>query len=100
MTADVMVEEDGRTAVVVVTGEIDIATSPALDDAVAALTTPDIVLDLRGVTFMGSSGLASLLRADRHAQGLGGTLVVRISQQVKDLLEMTQLSSRFTIETA
>jgi anti-anti-sigma factor len=100
MTADVMVEDDGRTAVVVVTGEIDIATSPALDDAVAALATPDIVLDLRGVTFMGSSGLASLLRADRHAKGLGGTLVVRTSQQVKDLLEMTQLSSRFTIETA
>ena len=98
MMADVQVEDDGTRAVVRVTGEIDIATSPLLEDAVAQLTAPDVVLDLEGVTFMGSSGLASLLRAARRADGLGGSLRLRVSKQVRDLLEMTRLTSRFTIE--
>ena len=98
MAEGVHVVEDGSSAIVVVTGEIDIATSPRVDEAVAQLTTPEIVLDLRGVSFMGSSGLASMLRAARHAESLGGALRVRPSKQVRDLLEMTRLTERFEIE--
>jgi anti-sigma B factor antagonist len=98
VTAGVHVEVDDARAIVRVSGEIDIATTPEVDEAVARLTTPDIVLDLSEVTFMGSSGLASLLRASRRATELGGSLVLRQpSRAVRDLLEMTHLTDRFTI---
>jgi anti-anti-sigma factor len=99
MAGAIEVDDDGTCAVVFVRGEIDMATSPQVDDAVATLSTPAIVLDLAGVTFMGSSGLASLLRAQRRATDLGGSLVLRSpSRQVRDVLEMTRLVERFTIE--
>lgn len=88
----------GPPAVVVVRGEIDVATSPDLDAIIGSLTAGDVILDLAGVSFMGSSGLASLLRADRHSIGLGGKLALRApSQPVRDVLEMTRLLERFTI---
>lgn len=89
----------GASAVVIVRGEIDVATSPELDNVVADLTDGEIVIDLSGVTFMGSIGLASLLRASQHATEHGGHLVLRSpSRPVRDLLEMTHLLDRFTIE--
>jgi anti-sigma B factor antagonist len=99
VTAGVHVEDDGARAIVHVRGEIDIATTPAVDEAVAGVSAPLIVIDLSGVTFMGSSGLASLLRASRRAADLGGSLTLRApSRPVRDLLEMTHLTERFEIE--
>ena len=101
MADGVEVVDEGGRAVVVVRGEVDVATCPALDDAVAAIETPDIVLDLTDVTFMASSGLASLLRADRRANELGGRLKLRTpSRAVVDVLQMTHLDDRFAIEQA
>lgn len=95
----VVVDEDGGSAVVVVTGEIDVALCPTLDAAIAAVRAPEIVLDLARVTFMDSSGLASLLRADRRARDLGGRLVLRSpSPAVVDVLQMTHLDDRFDVE--
>jgi anti-anti-sigma factor len=95
----VEVVDVGPPAIVVVRGEVDVATSPELDAVVAALDVGDIVLDLAGVTFMASSGLASLLRADRHAIEHGGRLTLRTpSRQVREVLDMTHLLDRFTIE--
>lgn len=95
------VHDDGSVAVVVVHGEVDAASSPTLDSVVVDLTRADIVLDLAAVTFMGSSGLASLLRADKQAVEHGGRLTLRApSRQVLDLLEMTHLLDRFAIEPA
>ena len=94
-----VIHDDGARAVVVVRGEVDVATCPALDRLVAGLTTPEIVLDLAEVTFMASSGLASLLRADRRARELGGRLLLRApSRAVVDVLQMTHLDDRFSVE--
>ena len=101
MAEGVDVTEDGARAIVVVRGEIDVATCPGLDAAVAGVTSPEIVLDLSDVTFMASSGLASLLRADRHATSLGGRVLLRSpSRAVVDVLQMTHLDDRFAIEQA
>jgi anti-sigma B factor antagonist len=99
VTAVVEVHDDGARATVVVRGDIDIATTPEVDAAIAQIMRPDIVLDLSGVTFMGSSGLATLLRASKRAVELGGTLLLRApSRPVRDLLAMTHLTERFTVE--
>jgi anti-sigma B factor antagonist len=94
-----VIHDDGARAVVVVRGEIDVASCPALNGIVADLTCPEIVLDLAEVTFMDSSGLAALLRAERRARELGGRLLLRApSRAVLDVLQMTHLDDRFTVE--
>ena len=98
----VVVEQDGPRSRIAVRGEVDIATCPGLDGTVAGLVKGGIdvlEIDLSGVTFMGSSGLASLLRAQRLAvENGGGVRLLRPSQVVRDLLEMTRLTDRFEID--
>lgn len=92
----------GPTTEVVVRGEIDIATTPAFDAALEAALGADVhvlEMDLSQVTFMGSSGLAGLLRAQRLMRERGARLVLlRPSRAVADLLEMTRLLERFGLD--
>ena len=57
-----------------VEGELDIATAPrmmaALNEAIAEMDAP-LVVDLSGVVFMDSTGLALLMNARRRAMRLG-----------------------------
>jgi anti-sigma B factor antagonist len=55
------------------TGELDIASAPELQSAVVrvcASSTRAITLDLRGVIFMDSSGLAAIIAANKLCQHL------------------------------
>ena len=98
---EVAVVRLGPTTEVRVRGEIDIATNPSFDAALEAAGEAGVTLlemELSGVTFMGSSGLAALLRAQRLLREQGARLVlVRPSRAVTDLLEMTKLLDRFGI---
>lgn len=89
----------GPTTEVLVRGEIDIATNPTFDAALEAARRADVdllAMDLSQVTFIGSSGLAALLRAQRLMRECGARLVLlRPSRAVTDLLEMTKLLERF-----
>jgi anti-sigma B factor antagonist len=52
-----------------------------------------IVIDLRQVTFMDSTGAAALVAADRHAQRDGRSLaIVKGSPQVQRVLEVCGLT--------
>jgi anti-anti-sigma factor len=96
---DVDVVTLGPTTEVRVRGEIDIATNPSFDavlDAARGAGVHLLEMDLSQVTFMGSSGLAALLRAQRLMRERGARLVLlRPSRAVTDLLEMTKLLERF-----
>jgi anti-sigma B factor antagonist len=82
-------------------GELDIATAPKLDEEVRRLETEGhelIVIDLRGLQFMDSSGLRSLLAADTNARELGRRLViVRGDDRVQRVLRITRLDERLEI---
>ncbi len=95
-------ERTGVAARLTVDGEVDIATTPAFDQAMAAALeqpTETLTVDLAGVTFMGSSGLAWLLRAQRLVHERGGRLLIAApSRAVADLLQMTHLTDRFERE--
>jgi anti-anti-sigma factor len=71
----VRTEQHGDAAVVVPTGELDLATAPALEAALrgafAGAGTGSVVLDLRELEFIDSSGLRTLLTARRHAEDAG-----------------------------
>ncbi len=62
----------GGSLALVVQGELDMATSPLLDEALARARATDaasIVVDLRAVSFIDSSGLHVLIRHARAEDG-------------------------------
>ena len=63
-------DRDGR-AVIVVRGELDLATAPELDAVVteALDAGQDVVVDLRELAFMDSTGLRVLVAAHARAEG-------------------------------
>jgi anti-sigma B factor antagonist len=63
---------------VTISGEIDIATSPAMGDALAAGRGPaHLEVDMSAVTFMDASGIGVLLAARQRAVDGWGSLTVR-----------------------
>lgn len=68
----VSVHEQGDAVVVEVVGEVDLLTAPRLHGAVmtALASRPRmVVIDLLGVSFLGSSGLAVLVEVHQQATG-------------------------------
>ena len=63
---------------VTISGEIDIATSRAMRDALATGPGPvHLEVDLSAVTFMDASGIGVLLAARQRAVDSGGSLTLR-----------------------
>lgn len=94
-------QPDGLT--ITLTGEIDHhgarAMMAQLEEAVAALLPRALTLDLSGVTFMDSSGIALLLRTQRRLTQLGGTLrVTRIPTQPRRVLDAAGVGRLISLE--
>lgn len=107
MRVDVEIMPGGR-ALVAPHGEIDLAGAPrlreAFSDALAEGHT-HLVMDLRAVTFIDSTGLGLLVGAGKKAYGLGGSLtIVCDNDRVLRLLAVTGISRtlpvRATLEEA
>jgi anti-anti-sigma factor len=99
------VRRTDHATVVTVSGELDLASSGTLDEALeeAGDSEPElVVLDLREVEFMDSSGLAVIVKAHQRAQNGGHRLgVINGSPQVQRLLSLTGMDERMTVvETA
>lgn len=92
---------DGAHTVVGVTGEIDVASAPALRDRLLGLLnrgTCSLVVDLRGVTFMDSTGVGSLLRIHHRQSLLGGSVhFVADQHAVLRVLDLMQLRKRLHV---
>ena len=82
-------------------GELDLASAPKLDDELKHVEDGGpalIVLDLRELSFMDSSGLRALLAADARAKEAGRRLVlVRGDERVQRVLRITRLDERLEI---
>lgn len=88
-------------AVLYANGDIDVATSPSLHEALArALEESDsVVLDVGGVHFVDSSGLSAFVWGQRSAQQAGGSLRIRRpSPMLRRLLKVTALDSLLLID--
>jgi anti-sigma B factor antagonist len=79
----------------VLAGELDLASRPLLDAAIARLEREGasaLTLDLRDVTFMDSTGLHGVLLAKAACERSGGRfMLVRGSAQVQRLFELSGL---------
>ena len=70
---------DGVSATIVLLGRLDAVEAPALREQFAEIFRAGaitVVVDLVGVSFIDSAGLAALVRARRDAQSAGGDLVL------------------------
>src|SRR4051794_18824778 len=96
---DLQLLDCGPSALISVSGELDVATcgllQAMLDDVLRARRVPRIarlVLDLRELSFVDASGVAPVLHARAVLAGRGGSLEIRRpSRAVRRLLELLDL---------
>lgn len=91
----------GDCAVVRVSGEIDAFTAPGLRDALNHPSSDHVVVDLRGVGFLDSTGLGVLIGAVKRLQKRDGSLKIVTDRtgRVRRLFEITSLSRAFDMRT-
>ncbi len=85
-----------------VSGEIDMVTAESLYEQATALVTEGVevlVLDLEGVTFCDSLGVAALVRIFRYANGRGCRLrVVNPRGHIAHVLQISGLDQVFEVQ--
>jgi len=100
---NIEIEERAEARIVAIEGVMDLQTS---GEARAMLLYcvgygRRVDVDLSAVTFMDTSGVASLVEAFSHARKIGGSLGVRrASPAVQRVIEMAQLDRLFDCEVA
>ena len=95
------VHGDAQVIVAAPIGELDVLSSAHLADLLerAMLSGVQMVIvDLRELEFMDSTGLRVLIKSHQAAQDLGVRFaIVKGSQQVERLLSITHLEEQFTL---
>jgi anti-sigma B factor antagonist len=93
-------ERDGLP-ILAVDGEVDLSTSRELRARILGEIASDhasLLLDLHGVTYMDSSGLATLVEALQLTRSHGGDLALfGLTAQVRSIFELAQLHRVFRI---
>lgn len=103
MQTDFRVEmrTEGQATVAAVTGELDLASSPELEQRLEQFYASDselLVIDLRGLEFMDSTGLSVIVSAHQKLIDAGRRLIiVRGPQQVQRLLDLTGVAERLEL---
>ncbi len=102
VTVDVEPESGSSWPVMSVSGEIDILTSPILDERLQMTLgggVSSIVVDLSGVTFLDSTGLSVLIAGLKRCQDAGGQMrLVSPRPNVRKVFEITGLADVFQVE--
>ena len=91
----------GKAAIVDVAGEIDLNTSNAFQQDLIELldNSPErVVVNLSGVSYMDSSGVASLVKLLSRIRRTNGSLYLYgLTDRVRGVFEITRLDSVFDI---
>jgi anti-anti-sigma factor len=98
---EVELRSQDRAAVIAVSGELDLAAGPALEEELARADQSGaalVIVDLTALEFIDSTGLGILIKAHQQAKAAGRRFaVVRGPSQVQRLLELTGLEQRLTV---
>jgi anti-sigma B factor antagonist len=91
----------GRLIMLTVTGELDLVSSPVLERELEKAYDFDadaILIDLRRLAFMDSTGLHLLVKAHQRAEEAGRRLALtRGGEQVQRLIDLTGVADVVTI---
>jgi anti-sigma B factor antagonist len=105
MVVDLDIDESqrGDYTVVSVGGEIDVYTAPSLRERITDVLdrgVGHIVVDLRQVQFLDSTGLGVLVGAMRRVEGAGGRMVILCDKpHIMKVFEITGLATWFDIRS-
>jgi len=91
-----------KTTIFDISGDIDLATSPELRKALLRelreLKMPRVVLNLKSVRYIDSSGVASLVEALKASRDVGSRLVLfGLNRTVREVLQLSKLVKIFEI---
>ena len=91
----IITHDDGRCLTLRLLGELDHAAAqevmPGIEDAVEEYLPRRCVLDLSGLSFMDSSGIAVILKTDRLLRQTGGALALcGVPRQVRRVLDVAE----------
>jgi anti-sigma B factor antagonist len=103
-TFEVEVRAGTRGVTLRVSGDLDLATSPLLDEHLRTVTDTaagDVDIDLAGVDFLDSAALRVLVMSQRRLQAARRRLTVsNPSTFTRRVFDMTALAERFEIDAA
>lgn len=95
-------ENKGDVVVCCVDGEVDINTSPSIKktfDKAMQKKSDRVIINLKNVTYVDSSGLATLVEILKNMRQYGGKLkLCNLSPKIKSLFEITKLEKLFDIQ--
>jgi anti-sigma B factor antagonist len=97
------VERHDETVVIAVGGEVDLLTAPQVEQAIFRALDQQpavLVIDLLGVTFLASAGLAALMKAHEKAASVTQLRVVAAGSATLRPLEVTGLDKPLSVFTS
>jgi anti-anti-sigma factor len=96
------VRKQGQATIIALSGELDLASSAALEEELDRVAgTGVLILDLRQLEFIDSTGLSVLVKAHQEAEESGREFgLVKGGAQVQRLLALTGLAERLRIADA
>jgi anti-anti-sigma factor len=93
--------QQGDASVLTVAGELDLRTSPELEEGLGRAFDAGselVILDLRQIEFMDSTGLRVILGAHQRAQDMGRRFaLVRGADQIERVLTLTGVRELLTV---
>jgi anti-sigma B factor antagonist len=102
MSFKIKSEEKENIGVIVVEGEVDMFTSPNLRDKLLPLFekgVKGVIVDLTGVSFMDSSGIATLVEGLQWSKKNNKEFVITgLGNNVRNALALTKLDNVFNIQ--
>ena len=99
----IITHDDGRCLTLRLIGELDHAAAqevmPGIEDAVEEYLPRRCVLDLSGLSFMDSSGIALILRSQQRMQLMEGSVVLRnVPEQARRVLDAAGIGRLVSIQ--
>ena len=98
---DVIVEADGGNTLLTLHGVLDVATSGALRTTLYELvreSAEDVVIDLRSLEYLDSTGLGVLVGAQKRALERDNQIRLVVAEgRIERLLRITGLTSAFAV---
>jgi anti-sigma B factor antagonist len=91
-----------KTTIFDISGDVDLATSPELRKALLRelreARTPRVILNLKAVRYMDSSGVASLVEGLKVSRDLGARLILcGLNTTVREVLQLSKLLKIFEV---
>ena len=95
-------EDKGDATICYIDGDVDINTAPSIKktfDKALTKKAAKVVINLKGVNYVDSSGLATLVEILKNMRQYGGRLKLsNLSPKIKSLFEITKLDKLFDIK--